>query len=260
MASFCSCSSNVTNQWGYRSTSDGDFCLFCDLKKKANRFDEDVLQGSINQSSIEDNSKVDAPKSWKVLSNRKIVFLVVSVIFGFFIVQQSTVGNPGDEYFKIEQKISAVVSDWNIAAKPLSDAIQSISSGQMQGVEAMQVVSEGSRKFAEINNRLYEECSKIPNYDVNAAGVQGAIGKSYDALKVTCDNLPQEGTEVLLLIREQISPSGTQAQIEYHSNQIAQILEKRKNALIISANALMEYANEGQKANLQRMLDAISSN
>ena len=99
----------------------------------------------------------------------------------------------------------------------------------------------------------WNACSNIPEYDVNATGIDGAFAKSYDALQVTCDLLPQESTEALLLINEQISPIGTQANIDYHSSQIALIIEKRRKASLDSLDAMMPYLSKAQKENAERM-------
>jgi hypothetical protein len=165
----------------------------------------------------------------------------------------------GDKYFEIEQEISAVIKDWNVAATPISQAIRSISDGTMGAAEGRQIAGEASTQFALINNRLDDACSLIPEYDVNADGREGAFAKTYDALQVTCDLLPQESTEILLLVAEQVSEGGTQANIDYHSNQIALIIEKRRKAILDSIDALMPYLSEAQKANMDRMRAVLTN-
>lgn len=190
-------------------------------------------------------------------NHSKKAFLIVgtisAIVILLFAFQSANSKTDGDRYFEIEQSISAAVKDWNVAATPISEAIRSISDGTMGTAEARQILGVASSEFAVINNRLDDACSEIPEYDLNATGVDGAYAKSFDALQVTCDLLPQESTEVLLLVREQISEDGTQANIDYHANQIAIIIEKRRTAILDSMDALMPYLTDAQRANLERM-------
>jgi hypothetical protein len=163
----------------------------------------------------------------------------------------------GDKYFSIEQKISAVVGEWNVAATPISEAVQSISNGTMSTAEARQVAGEASSNFAVIHNKLFDECSAIPGYDLNATDEEGAIAKAYNALKITCDLLPQESFEILALVNEQISPIGTQERIDYHSNQITIIIEKRKKAVLDSLDALDPYVTDAQRDLFNRLRESL---
>ncbi len=190
-------------------------------------------------------------------NHSKKAFLVVGALGFAALVLFSLVGvnqkSDGDKYFEIEQSISAVVKDWNVAATPVSEAIRSISDGTMGAAEARRIAGVASSEFAVISNRLDDACRAIPEYNLNAKGVEGAYAKSFEALQVTCDLLPQESTEILLLIREQVSEEGTQANIDYHAAQIALIIEKRRSAILDSIDALMPYLTDAQKANLERM-------
>ena len=193
----------------------------------------------------------------------KAIYIVAGIGAFFLILVLTSLNNSGksdgDKYFEIEQGISAVIKDWNVAATPISQAIQSISNGTMGAAEARQIAGEASTQFALISNRLEDACSLIPEYDINAPGRDGAFAKSYDALHVTCDLLPQESTEILLLVGEQISEGGTQANIDYHSNQIALIIEKRRNAIVESIDALVPYLSEAQKNNVDRLRAVLTN-
>jgi hypothetical protein len=193
----------------------------------------------------------------------KAVYIVGGIGAFFLILAMTSLNNSGksdgDKYFEIEQEISAVVKDWNVAATPISEAIRSISDGTMSAAEGRQIAGEASTQFAIINNRLDDACSLIPEYDLNADGREGAFAKSYDALQVTCDLLPQESTEILLLVGEQVSLDGTQAKIDYHVNEIAIIIEKRKKAIIDSIDALMPYLSDAQKDNIERLRTVLNN-
>jgi hypothetical protein len=186
---------------------------------------------------------------WQVIVPIMVGILLISILYNLFFPRSSE----GDRYFEIEQSISAVVKDWNVAATPVSEAIRGISDGSIGSAEARGIAGEASSKFAVITNRLDDACMSIPSYDVKASGKEGAFAKSYDALQVTCDLLPQESTELLLLVSEQISPVGTQAKIDYHANQISLIVEKRRKAVLDSLDAMMPYLSDAQKANVERM-------
>jgi len=186
---------------------------------------------------------------WQVILPIMLGILLISIAYNLLFPRSSE----GDRYFEIEQNISSVVKDWNIAASPISEAIRGISDGSTGSAEARGIAGEASSRFAVITNRLDDACASIPKYDVNASGQEGAFAKSYDALQVTCDLLPQESTELLLLVAEQISPIGNQAKIDYHANQISLIVEKRRKAVLDSLDAMMPYLSDAQKANAERM-------
>lgn len=188
-----------------------------------------------------------------------IVGAISTVAILFFAFQSASGKTDGDKYFEIEQSISAVVKDWNVAATPISQAIRSISDGSMGAAEGRRIAGIASSDFAVISNRLDEACSAIPEYDLNATGAEGAFAKSFDALQVTCDLLPQESTEILLLVGEQVAEEGTQANIDYHSSQIAIIIEKRRKAILVSLDAIMPYLTDAQKANMERMRTVLTN-
>ena len=201
-----------------------------------------------------DNNEVESSTPTRFRSKKSIIVVgAVVIVLGLLRFASGNSANEGDRYFEIEQSISAVVKDWNIAATPVSEAIRGISDGSIGSAEAQGIVGEASSKFAVIANRLDDACMSIPSYDVNASGKEGGFAKSYDALQVTCDLLPQESTELLLLVTEQISPVGTQAKIDYHANQISLIVEKRRKAVLDSLDAMMPYLSDAQKANVDRM-------
>ena len=114
-----------------------------------------------------------------------------------------------------------------------------------------------SAAFTKIHAKLDDECLNIPVYDVNAEGEKGAIAKAWNALRVTCDYLPQESTEILALLREQISPAGTQAGINYHQSEVIKILNLRKSAIIDGMRAIRPYGSEAQRQNIDRLLLAF---
>ena len=97
------------------------------------------------------------------------------------------------------------------------------------------------------------ECEAIPSFNKDAEGEEGAVGKAYYALQVTCEGIPKESSEVLALIREQISPYGTQVKLDYHSNQLAEIINDRKSALLEAIDALEPYATSAQKEEANRI-------
>jgi hypothetical protein len=216
---------------------------------------------SEEQSSMNVEATEALPDTKTTKSKRMPALIIGALVLVVAIVRFSS-GNSaseGDKYFEIEQSISAVVKDWNLAATPVSQAVRGISDGTMGSQDALIIVTRASSQFAVISNRLDDACGTIPTYDVNASGQEGAFAKSYDALQVTCDLLPQESTELLLLVNEQISPVGTQAKIDYHANQISLIVQKRKKAILDSFDAMMPYLSDAQKANIDRMRSVLSN-
>ena len=225
--------------------------------RKKNKVEADSSEDS--SQLVDDANKVETSGVPTTKSKKPLIFVGVAVLALFLI---GSIGgdssSEGDRYFEIQQNVSAVVNDWNVAATPVAEAISAITDGSMGAAEARGVIGEASSKFAVITNQLDDACASIPSYDVNASGQDGAIAKAYDALQVTCDLLPQQSTEVLLLVNEQISPEGTQARIDYHANQISIIVEKKKKAVLDSLEALMPYLTDAQKANAERMREVLT--
>ena len=203
------------------------------------------------------NEQVTKTTKFKFNLNAKIA---TAVVLAFVILPIIALNIPddfsesdGDKYFEVEQRISKVIVEWNVAATPISEAVQLITNGEMDAAQARQIIGDTSSKFAVIHNKLDDECSTIPEYDLNSTGFEFASAKAYDALKVTCDLLPQESIEILSLVDAQISPTGTQTQIDYHSNQISIIIEKRRRAMLESLDAFEPYLTEAQKEAFDRL-------
>ncbi len=207
------------------------------------------------------SEKSDSLLESKVKSKKAVVIAVsvFALIGASLVIGKSSNSNAGDEYFEVEQRISSVVKEWNVAATPISQAVMAISQGTMGAAEAIRISGEASTQFALISNKLTDACQTIPEYEIDAPGIEGAMAKAYEALQVTCDLLPQESTEILLLVREQISPAGSQAKIDYHSNQISQIISKRKTAVLESLDAMYPYLTDAQKQNADRLRTGISN-
>lgn len=81
--------------------------------------------------------------------------------------------------------------------------------------------------------------------------------KAYEALQVSCDLIPQQSVEVLLLVTEQISPVATQAKIDYHVQQIQDLSGKRRGALLLAIEAMQPYLNDVEKETLKRLTDSL---
>ncbi len=180
------------------------------------------------------------------------ISLMVIIIWSFVFSGKNT-DYDADKYFEVQQLISAQVKEWNVAATPISQLVIRISNGTVGEAEARRVAGEASSNFALIHNDLRDACTNIPDYDVNSPGRDGAIALSYDALQVTCDLLPQESIEILALVAAQLSPISTQADLDYHSNQIASLIERRRLAVSKSIDALEPFATQAEKDQLARL-------
>jgi hypothetical protein len=201
-------------------------------------------------------------KPSKILNRKstKILLVILGVLFvgaSSFRLDSFFGPSKAEKWFEVQQGISRVIGDWNVAATPISEAIGQITSGEMSSQEARRIISDTSSEFALIHNRLFNECLKIPSYDINAAGEDGAIGKLYYALQANCDFLPQQSAEVLLLVSEQISPTGTQAKIDYHVQQIQELGGKRRDALLAGIEGMQPYLNSVEKETLKRLTDSL---
>lgn len=214
------------------------------LTYKSNPGDrQDTNNGSRRLTSMNSNTKI------------LISFFVVATLIGSVLLGQNkfSLEAEGDKYFEVGQRISKVMGEWNIAATPIAQAIQRVSDGTMSTLEARQVATSSNSSFTLIMKNLREACSYIPKYNLNAGGEEGAVAKGYEALRVTCDYLPQQAVEALLLLTEQISPIGTQAGVDYHQSEIAKIIEIRRQAALDSVDAMMPYATQAEKDLLNRL-------
>lgn len=223
-----------------------------DKRKGVIKYKKLVLGKSTAEPVIKD-SKLKFDIKVKVAGALVLAFFIPIMIA--LSIPYEVSKSEGDKYFEIEQRISAVIKEWNIAATPISEAIQLISNGQMNAAQARQIASDTSSKFAVIHNKLYDECSSIPKYDLSSTGAEFAVAKAYDAIKVSCDLLPQESIELLSLVNAQISETKTQSDVDYHQNQIAIIIEKRRTAMLESLDAMEPFLNEAQKQTIQRLRD-----
>ena len=219
----------------------------------------DKKRGLTHRNSLNENESVSLTtgSSSRVNLNTKIAvsFVALFLLILLILLGQSrfSLKAEGEKYFEVQQRISNVIKDWNLATGPLVEAIQGVSNGTVGTLEAQQIASTTNSKYAVIHNDLEDACSYIPNYNLNAEGEEGALAKGYDALRINCDYLPQESAEVLFLIKEQISVNGTQAKIDYHLNEINKIIEIRKTAVINSLDAIFPYANQAEKDLLNRL-------
>lgn len=212
--------------------------------------DRDRSQTSVsfNELSLENSRK--AP-----IKNRKTLYVVGLIVIVLFFSNQSIVSDEeqSNRFFEVEQNVSKHIKEWNLAATPISQIVSRISNGTISELEARQIASEASTRFAIIHNNLRIACDEIPNYDLSDVGQSGAIALSYDALQVTCDVIPQESIEILALVSAQLSPTATQQDLDYHLNQISLLIEKRRLAIVKSIDALEPFANQAEKDQLARL-------
>ncbi|TSA58563.1 MAG: DUF2510 domain-containing protein [Methylophilaceae bacterium] len=218
-------------------------------KKKGMTHKSYIASGEASRKKIKGFKELD--------TNSKIIILAcgIFIVIGFvyYSSTKSSLASESNRYYETEQKISAVVKDWNVAATPISMASIKITNGTMGVDEARLIALEFNSASIQIHQRLKKECDTIPSFNRDAEGEQGAVGKAYFALQVTCEGIPKESSEVLALIREQISPNWTQARLDYHNNQLAEIINNRKSALLESLDALEPYASSSQKEEANRL-------
>ena len=220
------------------------------IDKKKGRTHRNFLNESENSSQ---NTGSISKISVKTKISVSVIALFLLVILVFTGQNRFSIEAEGEKYFEVQQRISNVINQWNLATAPLVQAIQGVSDGTVGTLEAQQIASTTRSEYVVIHNDLDDACSYIPNYNLSAEGEEGALAKGYEALRINCDYLPQESAEVLFLIKEQISVNGTQAKIDYHLNEINKIIEIRKTAVIDSIDAILPYANQAEKDLLNRL-------
>ena len=227
------------------------------IRKRKNK-DVAEIEPRLDNPEIQDSELVDSEHLNKRKKRAILSISIVAVIIWAFAFSGEDTDLEANEYFEVQQLISAQVKEWNVAATPISQVVFGISNGTVSEVEARRVAGEASSNFAIIHNDLRDACASIPEYDKNASGRDGAIALSYDALQVTCDLLPQESIEILALVAAQLSPISTQADLDYHSNQIASLIERRRLAISKSIVALEPFATQAEKEQLARLKVMLS--
>ena len=208
------------------------------------------LQKYIQESKINGDIKETGNKSKKVFA---IVGVVVFLATFAFLGLKQVSKSDGDIWFEEEQRISAIMGEWNQGIAPFVTLIQEISSGQISIVEAQEKAAPLNSTAGRILIRLSDECSDVPNEPITGQGQERAFQLMWKMLRVACDVIPQQYTETLAIYKAQISATSTQEDIDYHVAQLAALGERKKSAAIEALDAMSPFATAGELENLKRM-------
>lgn len=208
------------------------------------------MQRYIHDSDTDIEINENGKQSKKVLSLVGVV-LVLSLLISVGL--RTTSKSAGDKFFEEEQRISAIMGEWNQEVAAFVTLIQGISSGSIGVGEAQERATVLNSTLGPILIRLSDECSDVPNEPITGQGQERAIQLSWKMLSVACEVIPQQYTETLAIYKAQISETSTQADIDYHVAQLTALGERKKAAAIQAIDAISPYATAGELENLKRM-------
>ena len=208
------------------------------------------LQKYIQVGEIDADSKETGNQSKKTFVIVGVV-LIMSLLISVGL--RTTSKSAGDKFFEEEQRISAIMGEWNQEVAAMVTLIQGISSGSIGIGEAQERAAALNSTLAPILIRLSNECSDVPNEPITGQGQERAIQLSWKMLSVACEVIPQQYTETLAIYKAQISETSTQQDIDYHVAQLTALGEKKKAAAIEALDAISPYATAGERENLKRM-------
>jgi len=213
-----------------------------DKKRGMQRFTQETEAGVVT----EENSK-QSKKAFTVVGVILILLLLISVGL------RTTSKSEEDKFFEEEQRISAIVSEWNQEVAPFVTLIQGLSNGSIGVGEAVERATALNSTLGPILIRLGDECSDVPNEPITGQSQERAIQLSWKMLSVVCTVIPQQYTETLAIYSAQISETSTQEDIDYHVAQLTALGERKKSAAIEALDAISPYATEGELENIKRM-------
>ena len=208
------------------------------------------MQRYIHESDAGIEIKENGKQSKKVLTIVGVV-LILSLLISVGL--RTTSKSEGDKFFEEEQRISAIVGEWNQEVAPFVTLIQGISNGSIGVGEAVEKATALNSTLGPILIRLGDECSDVPNEPITRQGQERAFQLSWKMLSVACEVIPQQYTETLAIYKAQISETSTQGDIDYHVAQLTALGERKKSAAIEALDAISPYATEGQLENIKRM-------
>lgn len=200
-------------------------------------------------------SEIDVENKERVSQSKK-VFAVIGVLllitFAFLGLKQTN-KSAGDKWFEEEQRISAIMGEWNQGVAPFFTLIQGISDGQVGIGEAQEKAASLNSTVGPILVKLRDECSDVPNEPITGQGEERAFQLAWKMFRVVCDVMPQQYTETVAIYKAQISDTATQADIDYHVAQLAALGERKKAAVIEALDAISPYATVTELENIKRM-------
>jgi hypothetical protein len=208
-----------------------------------------MLKPEVNY--VNDGARVDKKKSYIAAG-----IGVLAILVGFQAIagsDKSSFSSISDEWFSEEQRISAILSEWNNATLPVMQVIRGLSDGTISESEALLQVTSAQPKVTAIIEKLRVECEGIPREDTSGSDEKAAVAKAWFMLSESCDAIPQQWVETIAIYRAQVDATSTQSDIDYHVSQLNALGERRRLAIINAIQAMKVYANDAQRELLVRM-------
>lgn len=181
------------------------------------------------------------------------VLVLIIGIQAFAGNQKSSFSSMSDEWFSEEQRISAILSEWNNATLPVMQVIRGLSDGTVTESQALAQVTSAQQKVTTIIEKLRVECEGIPREDTSGNDEAAAVAKAWFMLSETCDAIPQQWIETVAIYRAQVDATSSQSDIDYHVSQLNSLGERRRIAILSAIDAMKPYASDSEKELLVRM-------
>jgi hypothetical protein len=204
-------------------------------------------------ADINSDSVVSEPMS----KNRKKYLVVIVFLLLLFLIYtaQSKSGfeRDADAFFNKQKEISLVLNDWNKESALLFGVIQKVSNGELDYPSAIYALNESNSRIGPVIESLRDECIDVPVQTINQTGEAQAIALAWNMLKVTCDLVPLQRIEYLAIFDAQWSESATQSKIDYHVERLADLAQKRKDAVTKALVEFEKYATGSQLEQIQQL-------
>jgi hypothetical protein len=203
---------------------------------------------------------LDSKKPW--FKNLKIVIpsvvvllLIVSSLFG----QNNKISKYSDLFLEQERMISDDLQQWNIAALPISQAVQSLSDGSTTIPDAQNKVVTAMPELKKALRQLDSDCPKVQKEVSGTSSDIQTINTMFNMLRVGCEATAQETDLVLAIYTQQISSRHTPELIISLANKLAEVQKRKSDASIAALDAMKQYLSPDQLKRVSTLKGLLSN-
>jgi len=177
-----------------------------------------------------------------VIPSAVVLLLIASSLFG----QNNKVSKYSDLFLEQERMISDDLQQWNIAALPISQVVQSLSDGSMSIPDAQNKVVTTMPELQKALRKLDSDCTKVQSEISGTSPEIQTINTMFNMLRVGCQTTAQETDLVLAIYKQQISGFGTQENISTLADKLTALNKQKNDAGVAALDAMKQYLSPDQ--------------